>query len=443
MSHLTAVSFDADAIRVVTVNRTRGGLCFDHACPLTEDEFTAFLQHDTSSAYFLVINPTDALYETISIPPVESKYTERIVRAELQRLHADITDFTVAYRIIGDSIQEGRTIRRVACCIIPLELLHALLTPFINHNKTVRQIVATPWLLARLASEGYTELPDTLLCAYDEGERKTLLVQEHGAVLFTRQVPSEGRGWNTFDRQNVTMTLDYCFQSLRIRPGGAIAINSEDPPPPFFPFDLPVLPGFSADALIKYPAQIASFIYPLNATEDLRPAAYCKALREQHMIRTVGKGFAFATALLMLLILLKTYQLITLTRSLNAMKPSPPLLQEVLTNYKVASEKKTAMEQFITLHNNQLIELSIPRFLASLKLAQLQNVNVQTLTIKRNQDVILLTMGGIVRSRSLSDAQTHFEELNKRLTAAPGLQIETKTLDPIRGNFTLEARYTP
>lgn len=443
MSHLAAVSFDADAIRVVKAGRTRGSLTFERALTLTDEEFDEFLKLDKDTEYLVSANPPDALYETITIPPVEPKLTGRIVQAELHRLHPELTRFSAAYKIIGDTVQEGKTLRRVACCVVPHDLVESLLEPFIRHNKPVRQMGASPWLLARLASESNLELPQTMLCAYDEGERKTLLVHEQGAVLFTRQVPSEGRGWNTFDRQNVTMTLDYCFQSLRIRPGGAIAINSEDPPPPFFPFE-PALPsGFPVDTFMEYPSQIALLAQPLTPAEDLRPSEYRKAVREQDLIRLAGKIFGSATALLALLLVVQGYLITDMTNRLNSLRQPPALLQNTLAEVRSAAEKRTAVEQKITLLNSRHAEPSLPALLASLNLRQLHGISIQSLSVKRDKEGILITLNGTVSDTTLSGAQARFEELEQRLNSQPGLKTGTSSLDPKGQKFTLDARYTP
>ncbi len=443
MSHLAAVSFDADAIRIVKASRTRGSLTFERTLTLNDEEFEDFLALDRNTAYLVSVNPPDAIYETITIPPVEAKLTGRIVQTELHRLHPELSQFSVAYRVIGDIVQEGRTIRRVACCIVTHDLLSALLEPFIRHNKPVRQIAASPWLLARLASETGTDLPQTLLCGYDEGERKTLLVQENGAVLFTRQVPSEGRGWNNFDRQNVTMTLDYCFQSLRIRPGGAIAMNSEEPPPPFFPFEPAVPPGFPSDIFLEYPSQIISLALPLAKTEDLRPAEYCKALREQDLIRIATRGFAAVVVILLLMLVIQGYLLTAMTNSLNALRQPPDLLQNTLADYQAATAKRAAVEPLIVLLNSRHAEPSIPALLASLNLVQLPGVNIQTMASRRDKEGILLVLNGSISEQTLSGAQARFEELGTRLTAIRGVKLGASNLDPGEHKFTMEARYTP
>jgi hypothetical protein len=443
MSHLAAVSFDADAIRVIKAIRTRGSLSFERTLTLTAAEFEEFLAVDRSTGYLVSLNPPDALYETITIPPVETKLTGRIVQTELRHLHPEISKFSVSYRVIGDSVQEGRTIRRVACCIVPEDLLISLLEPFIRHNRPVRQMATSPWLLAHLASSADTELPQTLLCAYDEGERKTLLVQEQGAVVFTRQVPSEGRGWNSFDRQNVTMTLDYCFQSLRIRPGGAIALNSEDPPPPFFPFEPAVPAGLPADILQEYPSQAVSLAYPLRQAEDLRPPEYCKTLREQDLIRTATRGFAVAVVVLAVMLAVQGYLLTTMTANLNSMRQNPVVLQTILTNYQAATEKRTAVEPLITLLNSRHAEPSLPALLASLNLARLPGITIQNLAVKRDKEGIQLTLTGVINDQTLSGAQARFEELGRRLNTTPHVKLGANTLDPKDQKFSMEARYTP
>lgn len=443
MSQLAAVSFDADAIRVVKASRTRGSLTFERALTLTDEEFDEFLRLDKGTEYLVSINPPDALYETITIPPVESKLTGRIVQAELRRIHPELTRFSAAYRVIGDTVQDGKTLRRVACCIVPYDLLESLLEPFLRHNKPVRQMGASPWLLARLVYESSSELPQTLLCAYDEGERKTLLVHEQGAVLFTRQVPSEGRGWNTFDRQNVTMTLDYCFQSLRIRPGGAIAVNSEDPPPPFFPFDPTLPPGFPADIFFECPSQVASFVQLLSPAEDLRPSEYRKALKEQDLIRLAGKIFGGAAALIALLLVVQVYLLTTMTSTLNNLRQPHALLQNTLAEVRAASEKRTAVEHTISQLNSHHAEPSLPALLSILNLQHLHGISIQSLSAKRDKEGIQLTLNGSVSDPTLSGLQARFEALEQRMNSHPGVKTGAGSLDPKGQKFTLDARYTP
>ncbi|MDK9716469.1 MAG: hypothetical protein OEL57_01005 [Trichlorobacter sp.] len=96
MSLLAVVSYDADAIRIVTAQKTRDSLICKQALTLADDELEGFLSQDQSKAYLLTVNPPDALYETISIPPVDDKLIARIVDAELKRMHPELPPFSIA-----------------------------------------------------------------------------------------------------------------------------------------------------------------------------------------------------------------------------------------------------------------------------------------------------------------------------------------------------------
>ncbi len=443
MSLLAVVSYDADAIRIVTAQKTRDSLICKQALTLTDDELEGFLSLDQSKAYLITVNPPDALYETISIPPVDDKLTARIVDAELKRMHPELPPFSIAYQVIGDSVQDGRTIRRIACCLMPDELLTMLLEPFIRHNKPVRLIAATPHALARLVINTPSDLPGTLLCAYDEGERKSLLIQEDGAILFTRQVPSDGRGWNTFDRQNVTMTLDYCFQTLRIRPGGAIAINSEDPPPPFVPFE-PVLPsGFPANILQEYPSQVALLAYPLPVSQDLRPATYCSALREQDLIKNTSIGFALATAVVVALLLVQGFLITAMQTDLNSLRQPPSLLHNVLTTHQKAMENRATVEPLISILNSQHAESSIPALLATVTLTPLTDVTISSMIAKRDKEAIQLSFTGEILKPTLAETQLQLEAFGTQLLRTKGIALGNRSLTPNNNKFSMEATHKP
>ncbi|MDK9716468.1 MAG: hypothetical protein OEL57_01000 [Trichlorobacter sp.] len=326
---------------------------------------------------------------------------------------------------------------------MPNELLDMLLEPFIRHNKSVRMIAATPHALAGLVINTPSDLPETLLCAYDEGERKTLLVLENGAVLFTRQVPSECRGWNTLDRQNVTMTIDYCFQTLRVRPGGAIAINSEDPPPPFVAFEPIIASGFPANIITEYPAQLALLTYPLPASQNLRPAAYCSALREQDLIKNTSLGFIIATACVILLLLVQGFLITAMQADLDSLRQPPALLHNVITTHQKAMEKRAAVEPLISILNSQHAEPSVPGLLATLALAPLTDVTISGMTAKRDKDAIVLSLTGAILKPSLAGAQSQLEALSTQLSNTKGVTLGNRTLDPQNNKFSVEATHKP
>ncbi len=442
MSLYTVVSYDADAIRVVTAVKTKYSFTLKRTLTLSDNEFELFLSSDRSNSYQIIINSPDAIYEVINIPPVEPRLNARIIDTELRRMHPESADFSFAYRIIGELVQEGRTVRRVACCMVSNEVLESCLEPFVKHNKPVHIIAAAPQMLAAMVSGTPSELPNILLCGYDEGARKTLFVIEGGAVLFTRQVPSDGRDWNQFDRQNVTMTLDYCFQSLRIRPGGAIAINCSEPYPPFVPFVPSISGKFSEEILLEYTAQLSILQYPFSSSDDLRPKNYRLALREQKIVRYAGYGFAMATMVVMILLTIQFGLIAGLHSSLEKTRQPTKILQDTIQLYQMVAEQKDKVEPILSVLNSRNVQPTIPEVLAALDLSGVDGVTITSFSSKRDNESISLLFNGFIAEKSFSESQACFEGLVKRLASVKGCSIVSRNLDQKSHKFTLEGRYS-
>ncbi|GEM_PF-1230579 len=442
MSLYTVVSYDADAIRVVTADKTKYNLTLKRTLTLSDNEFELFLASDRSKSYQIIINSPDAIYEVVNIPPVEARFNARIIDTELRRMHPESANFSFAYRIIGELVQDGRTVRRVACCMISNELLDSFLEPFVKHNKPVHIVATAPQILATMVAGTSTELPNILLCGYDEGMRKTLFIIEGRAVLFSRQIPSDGRDWNQFDKQNVTMTLDYCFQSLRIRPGGAIAINCADPSPPFVPFSPSIAKRFSEDSLLEYPAQLAILNYPFTASDDLRPKNYRLALKEQELVRYAGYVFALATVVVMLLLAIQAGLIAGLKNSLEKSRQPTVILQGAIDSFQSVTEQRNKVEDMIAVLNRRNAEPTIPDLLAALDLSGVEGVTIASFSSKRDKDSISILFNGTINAKTLSGSQACLEELVKRLALVKGISIASKHLDTNNHKFTLEGRYS-
>ena len=98
MSRITAVSFDVDEIRIVTGLRTRRGFSVERTLTLAIHELDAFLASDHSHEYLVAVNPNEAIYKTITIPPVDAKLEAALIRAETSRLHPELLPFSCGWR---------------------------------------------------------------------------------------------------------------------------------------------------------------------------------------------------------------------------------------------------------------------------------------------------------------------------------------------------------
>lgn len=447
---ITAVSFEADGVQIATVQLRQDGLTVERVLSLQADEFEAFLAHDTTNGYLVAVNPADAIFETIQIPPVDTKLEPTLVRSEAARLHPELGPFSCSYRTLGDLPVDGRVLRKIACCLITHDTLQATLEPFIRHNRTVRQMVATPHILAALVDEQLTDTSEPVLCAHDDGHSKTLFLLDNGAVKFSRTIGSNGYGWDPLDRQNITMTLDYCFQSLRIRATRVLVLNSlqeddpDQPPPRLERFATPALLGnIQPETVQTAMVPLALALYRFNDRNDLLPADYCNERFKQRLFHIGSIVFAVVALCMLVLTASQFFSISRAKTAITNLRSQETGLTATVQSYRQALAERDRLQPLATSWNSLFAAPDVPQTLTALHQVSVTGINLTTLTLKREKDAMQLTVAGTVQANGFAQTQQRFETYLAALTAIPGLQTTRSQLDPKGQLFTLEAVYKP
>lgn len=438
MSNHTAISFDADAIRVLKAQGKGQSLVVDHASALRQDELDGFLATDRSREYVLLVNTPDAIYETIQIPPVKPALVAPLVAAELQRLFPTLPPFVVAYRAIEDVVRDGKPVRRVACCLIPEEFLAMVLEPFLRHNRPIARIVTLPSSLAHLVAHSPHASLNTLLCAYDGGVRKSLFLLEKGCVTLVRQVPSEGSGWDEIDRQNVSMTLDYCFQTLRVRPEKNLALNGTEPSPPLAVFTPPEF-QVAPEVIQSHLALIAALAFPPATTEDLRPAPYLVARQEQDILRGGGLLFGGASLVVALLLAVCFFSIDQIKQGLAPLRVNAQELQSTLESYRSVQQEREAVASRMESLAAVQAAPSLAGLMAAFTYPPTDRLYLTSLNATRAGEGIKVALVGKVHEETHAAAQARFETLSAQIEGFPGVAVTAKQLLPTEQSFSLEA----
>lgn len=447
---ITAVSFEADGVQVATVQLRRNSLTVERVLTLLPEEFEAFLAHDTADNYLVAVNPADAIFETIQIPPVDKKLEPPLVRSEAARLHPELGPFSCSYLVLGDFPVDGRVLRKIACCLITHETLFPTLEPFIRYNRTVRQMVASPHILAALVREQLSDASDPVLVAHDDGHSKTLFLLDDGAVKFSRTIGSNGYGWDPLDRQNIAMTLDYCFQSLRIRATRVLVLNTlheddpDQPPPRLERFDIPsLLREIQPEAVQTAMVPLTLALYRFSPQNDLLPAAYCNERLKQRLFRTGSIMFCVIALCMLILTMVQLFSIAATSKTIAQLRSQENGLAETVRSYRQALAERDRLQPLATTWNSLLAAPDIPRTLATLNQLTPTGIRLNTLTLKRENDTMQLQLGGTVQADGYARTQERFETYRAALTGIAGLQTTRSQLDPKGQQFTLEAVYKP
>jgi hypothetical protein len=423
--------------------RLRGKLStVERTLTLPEDEFEEFLAHDRSSAYQIVINTPDALYEAINLPPVKPKLIGALVQSEVRRLYTSLPPFSLAFRPIEDVFQDGKTMKRIACCMVSDEFLESVLTPFMRHNKPVSRIISLPAILAHLVCSGTDNGGETILCSHDGGLRKTIFLQEKGCVTLVRHVPSDAPGWDQHDLQHVSMTMDYCFQSLRVRPSQCLALNGGEAEAPLKAFDSPLVQAFSA-LRQEYLPLLAALNISTSDTEDLRPAAYRAEHRQQTLLNRGMLAFSAGAALSATFLAATLFSVISLGSDIEDVRRHEQTLQTTLTAHQQARQNLGEIEPLIAMTAALRAEPSLPALLAALPGPPPSPLQLTAMKAEKSKEAINLILSGTVSEQSYAAMQNHFETLCTRLQKINGMRIISKQLNTTARTFILETAQTP
>ena len=440
MPHHTFVSFEPELIRVLTA-KSRGDRVV-HALTLSNDEFEQFLQNDRSSDYHIIINSPDAVYDTINIPPVKSNLIRTLVQNETKRLFSTQPEFTTSFRSVDEIFQDNKTMQRIACCMVPDEFLFSILEPFIRHNKRVSSIISAPTVMADLVSATIDTSNETMLCTYDGGQRKTIFLLEKGCVTLVRHVPSDGPGWNSYDIQNISMTQDYCFQSLRVRPSRTVALNGEETEGTLTILETR-LSHLYPELYQEYLPLLAAMNLPNISSHDLRPQTYLDDLKQQKILRNIMGAFAGGSALVVLLLLYNLYSVISLNSEIDYVRQQEQTLPIILENYQTVQQQFSVIEPLIALINKVQAEPSLPALLSSMPPAPAGSTNISAIKVRSDKENSIINITGSISEKTFESMQHQFEALLSSLEKVKGITITTKQIDPKEQTFSIEATYKP
>lgn len=438
----TLVCIEPEFIRIITARSRGKGMRVERSLTLPQDEFDAFLACDRSSAYQIVVNPADALYETITIPPVKPALINTLVLSEIRRLYTELPPFSLAFQPIDEVFTDGKTMRRIACCMVPEQYLESVLEPFVRFNKPVCRIVSLPFILARMVCDNDHEGAATMLCAHDGKLLKTIFLLEKGGVTLVRHVPSEAYGWDNFDLQNISMTMDYCFQSLRVQPSKCLALNCGEAEAPLTAFDSPLIRDYP-DLSREYLPLLAVMSITTGAAEDLRPAAYRAEYGQQTLLNKGILLFSVASAISATILAATFFIVISLRSDIDNIRRQERTLQVTLDAYQKARQELEGIEPLITTANAVRAEPSLPALLAMFPGPPSSPMRLTSLKTVKEKGIVTLTLSGIIPEPTYAAMQSHFEALCASLEKMRGIRIVSKQLNATARTFSLEATQGP
>jgi len=452
MSDVLSFYFDGAIVQAVKACISNDTLTIKDARTFPFDEFDDYLSACGEKTCVVCSNPPLFYQDIVHLPPAAGKLYDKLVRSEIQKAHPDLTSFSIFHRTIGESIIDTRQYSKIAVFSYPDDFIADFILKVNRHCMAISSVYAAPCSIARLALSTCGTDPDQprIFIASLPGE-KLLLVCENGEMEFIRKIPSFDSALLPEDTNNINMTVDYCFQSLRIRPLEAVMLNQSE-----------LSEEFSASVSIPYRATLPlplTDMPPHLVQEYLAPVAtalhaatspgFGNILPSDYAAFSVHKKLLTAAAMFMLVLtlllggyLVAEWLIISELKSkiARARMELSGSADELASFRKLDAEVKRLNQplDFTTRHNTSLNPATA---LAALTLPASAGYSIKVLAIQSGEGFLGARIEGNINASGFSETQAIFEGIVEQLGNIPGYTVSSSSVDVKLKTFSIQARY--
>ena len=449
MNRYIAVSFENANVKVVYADIRHGNIVIEKTFTFSNIEFDHYLE-TTKDDEFIVVNDFQNIHQdVISIPPAEEKYLRTLIELEIKKRVPELKDFSFFYEELRDVQKEGKKSKDIFFFAVTNEDLDAVLNRFSKHDKIITFLYPNVLPLSRFLHIEDCEEGQPILGVVDLGTNKTIFLARDKKLNFVRAVQSDKRGISGLDIENVNMTVAYCRQVLRLNPSRVVFFGA----PNGGHVDIaPIIPVAS----VKYPSNITAFegiiadyVIPISAL------AHAKELHASNLLPLVYRGinvqrkimvyavliFLFFSVLGIGYIGIKVTDMILTRGEIKRVRQDIAVKQYVIGEYEKTHEALQKMEPLIKFMNTVHSSPDIQKVLTSLQVFSMSYVNVKSISMKDEQNGLLLQVEGNIAARSYKELQSNFESLIQAMKKTNELELTNQVLNLKDKSFKMELKW--
>lgn len=453
MAQILSFYLDGSVVQAVLARKSASGLSVLDARSFAQEELERYLGGCREKSCILSCNPAGFHQDIVHLPAATAKFYDTLVRAEVRKEHPELDCFSLFYRTVGEETIDGTAYHKIAAFSYPDESFLDYLSLFNRCGMTVTHLYAAAYPIFRLAvsasGEADAAQPRVVIAALP-GE-KLILLSERRELEFIRKIPAAATALLPADSLSINTTIDYCFQSLRVRPTAAVLLNcpesATEPTPvlavPARHLSHPALAGVPADLVRDYLAPLAAVLHHGEhpRTGDILPAEYVAFTRNRKLLSA-------GTAVLLVFVLLLAAFLVVQRLAIQDEQSRIRQLRASLAGSGEAVAAYRRLDQELTAYNNPIaflgklnMAISPETALANLISPARSDLAFKVVNIKKDEAGVNLHIEGVITAAGFKDTQAAFESVVEQVSKIPGYSVSSSAVDVKQKTFKLEARF--
>ena len=215
MSKTVAVSFEGSDVRIVRASLKGGNLFVNSTQVIPDEEFDSFLEREKTSEFIVACEFKEAFHDVLTVPVLKAKYLHTFIEAEIRKVIGK-REFSFIYSQLGKRVVENRNVLDVFYFAASNEEIQRIVDRFYTKGKMVKALYPSVFAAASLPGAAASDKP--VMTVLSSGKERTVFFTKGAAIHFIRNYESIDEAFSVFDVQNINMTINYCFQQLRMNP---------------------------------------------------------------------------------------------------------------------------------------------------------------------------------------------------------------------------------
>lgn len=465
MSQTVSIHFGADRIFVVRACRHRQHIQILQTQSFADEEFDEFLTRDRCRSYIVCVDFDELIQETVHVPPADKKLFPKLMQASIRKMHPGIADHPLMYEVVEDILEDGKVWKKVACFVYSKEEIEKILARFINKNKKVSGLYSNAFALSRMVQAKQEITEDAVLCINAVAREKTIFLLKNKSMLLVRHIKTDEPGMDDAAIHNINMTVDYCLQSLRIRPTKLIilgrdknALTEKDVEKKTkssleyglfhnltsIPFEIPsrIKVKSSSESInweLYWTAVGALFC---SASESLSPPSYRQQLLQLQLYHSATYTCIAANVVVAAFLGLTIHSSQKLQRKIELENQKLVDASVIVEKFQSKNCELNEVLPGIGEVNNAALQAKFAQALIVLQCLDVAKMHTRSLHIvKQDLNALHLEVKGDIESIEYSRMQENFERLIASIKLTKNLEVTSQKMDPVGRMFMLELIY--
>jgi hypothetical protein len=452
VSSVLSFYIDGTIVQAVRASVAGGKIAVSNVASFPCEDLVRYLATCRDKSCILCYNPAAFFHDIVYLPSAAGKFYDGMVRAEVRKNHDELSAFSLFHRTVGETTHEGALYKKIAAFSYPDAPLSEVISKFNRRGMDITRLYAAPYPLFRLAAACYGErgAGAHIFIAALPGE-KLFLLSENNELAFLRKLPSDNTMLLPADVANLNMTIDYCFQSLRVRPTEAIMLNPREMPEettsllsvPFKSLSPLVLAGIPREIVSEYLAPLAAVLHFMESPDqcDILPSDYVTHKKNRKVIGSATVALVLLALLLGVGTVRERLRISELRFRSGLIKTALDHSGDPLAQYRKLDQDARKLEHVIDYLNRGSAAPNPEAALALLNLPKTAHYAIKAVSLQPGADSVGVLIEGGLNCTTFQESQATFEGLVVQLKNLPGYTVTSSSVDVTKKTFSIEARY--